>query len=390
MSVHKRGGRCHYAFCVRNVRYRKTIPEARTKYEAEQAEIIAKRDMYEGRYGKSSGEHDFCKFVKEVYLPWAKGAKKSWKNDEFRASTICQHKSFKGKTFAEISPLSIEKFKKDRRESTIKFKVQPERRRSPAPVDRELELLSRIFTLAIDAKVTESNPCRKVKKLAVNNKRTRYLLDDEEPLLVAQFVDGRAHLRPLLIVAIGTGMRRGDQLKLQWEKVDFQRNVIRVPNEKTGKDSPLPMNAEVREIMLQFRRSTGDSEYVFVNPKTGKPYTDLKKGFATACDKAKIHDLHRHDLRHTFGTRLAEAGHSEAPIAELMGHTDPKTTRRYTHGTELAKHSAVEFAHPWGGRSKTMEQTKSSGKVNPVEQARGFYGARAFQTAKLMKRHCKP
>jgi integrase len=49
-------------------------------------------------------------------------------------------------------------------------------------------------------------------------------------------------------------------------------------------------------------------------------------------------------LRHTFGTRLAEAGHSEATIAELMGHSEPKTTRRYTHGTERAKRSAVEAA----------------------------------------------
>jgi integrase len=52
--------------------------------------------------------------------------------------------------------------------------------------------------------------------------------------------------------------------------------------------------------------------------------------------------LRWHDLRHTFGTRLAEVGCSEATIAELMGHTDLKTTRRYTHGTDRAKREAVE------------------------------------------------
>jgi integrase len=61
---------------------------------------------------------------------------------------------------------------------------------------------------------------------------------------------------------------------------------------------------------------------------------------------AKITNLHWHDLRHTFGTRLAEAGCSEATIAELMGHTDPKTTRRYTHATDRAKHAAVEATRP--------------------------------------------
>jgi len=71
-----------------------------------------------------------------------------------------------------------------------------------------------------------------------------------------------------------------------------------------------------------------------MNPKTNKPYADLKKAFGTACRLAGIRDLHWHDLRHTFGTRLAEAGCSEATIAELMGHSDPQTTRRYTHGTD--------------------------------------------------------
>jgi integrase len=98
--------------------------------------------------------------------------------------------------------------------------------------------------------------------------------------------------------------------------------------------------------MLEAVRRNPESEYVFVNPSTGEPYLDLKKGFAAACEAAGIRGLHWHDLRHTFGTRLAEAGCSEATISELMGHTDPKTTRRYTHGTDRAKREAVEAARP--------------------------------------------
>ena len=77
------------------------------------------------------------------------------------------------------------------------------------------------------------------------------------------------------------------------------------------------------------------------NPETGEPYADMKKAFGTACRLAGIENLRWHDLRHTFGTRLAEAGCSEATIAELMGHSDPVTTRRYTHATDRAKHAAV-------------------------------------------------
>ncbi|HEX8722120.1 MAG TPA: tyrosine-type recombinase/integrase [Pyrinomonadaceae bacterium] len=70
------------------------------------------------------------------------------------------------------------------------------------------------------------------------------------------------------------------------------------------------------------------------------------RAFNAACGAAGIEGLRWHDLRHTFGTRLAEAGCSEATIAELMGHTDPKTTRRYTHATDRAKHAAVEATRP--------------------------------------------
>lgn len=97
--------------------------------------------------------------------------------------------------------------------------------------------------------------------------------------------------------------------------------------------------------MLDLKREAKrDAEFVFVNRKTNLPYRDIKKAFACACRRAKIVDLHWHDLRHTFGTRLAEAGFSEATISELMGHSSESTTRRYTHGTDQAKRMAVEAA----------------------------------------------
>jgi len=69
MPVHKRGDRWHYAFCIRGVRYRGALPEARTKFEAERAETKIRQEAYEGRYGGPTGEKDFAKFVEEVYKP---------------------------------------------------------------------------------------------------------------------------------------------------------------------------------------------------------------------------------------------------------------------------------------------------------------------------------
>jgi integrase len=293
MPVENRGTtkrpRWRYAFTIRGVRYRAAIPEARTKFEAEQAEVEAKKAVFEGRYGRPSGEQDFIKFVDEVYLPWSRENKRSWYDDKLFANVIRESKHFKGKTFAQISPLLIEKFKKERRESITKLGEK----RSPATVNRELEILSSIFSLAITAKVTGSNPSREVQKLSDNNRRKRYLLDEEEPHLLAQCKDERAHLYRMIIVAIGTGMRKGDQLRLLWEKVDFQRNAIYAPNSKIGNDYIVPMNREVRKVMLDLKREAKRAaEFVFVNPKTNLPYRDIKKAFACACRRAKIVDLH--------------------------------------------------------------------------------------------------
>jgi integrase len=319
MPAYKRGNKWHYAFAIRGVRYRGSIPEARTKYQAEKAETKIRQDVYEGKYGRPTGEKNFVEFVNETYEPWARENKRSFKNNEkYKLPMICASKCLKGKTFAQISPFLIEKYKRERRE----VKMENDTPRKSSTINRELEILSRIFSLAVKYSITDKNPCREVAAFPENNRRVRYLLDEEESRLFAVLVDKRAHLRDMVTVAIGTGMRRGDQLNLRWEKVDFQRGVIYVPNSKTGNDYSVPMNEDVRAALLRCRRESKGSEYVFVNPDTKKPHVEIKRAFSTACRKANIHNLHWHDLRHTFGTRLAEAGFSEATIADLMGHAD--------------------------------------------------------------------
>ena len=102
------------------------------------------------------------------------------------------------------------------------------------------------------------------------------------------------------------------------------------------------MNKDVRQVMIVQCRNKGPKYHVFINPRTGRPYTDLKKSFGTACRLARISDLHWHDLRHTFGTRLGEAGYNAFEIMELMGHSDIKTSLRYVHPTTERKRTAVE------------------------------------------------
>ncbi len=140
MPVHKRGDRWHYAFCIRGVRYRGALPEARTKVQAQKAETKIRQEVYDGRYGRPTGETSFEKFVEEVYKPWARENKRSFENNEkYKLPMIYESKSLKGKTFAQISPLLLEKYKKERRESELK----DGRTRKPSTINRELEIISK-------------------------------------------------------------------------------------------------------------------------------------------------------------------------------------------------------------------------------------------------------
>ena len=310
--------------------------EASTKWEAEQAESKIKQEIFEGRFGLVDlGSERLADFISKTFLPWSKANKRSWRHDVFRARTICDY--FGTKTFREMSPLLIEKFKRDRRESiTRRGKV-----RSPASVNHELTLLSKIFNLAIDYKVTDTNPCKKVKKYNLDNKRYRYLLPEEEPRLMAALSGPRAHLKPLVIVAIGTGMRQSEQLRLTWDRVDFSRRVLILTKTKT-KDREVPMNPEVVKTLFALQSRSNGQEYVFVNERTKTRIKEVKKAFGTALKIAGIKGLVWHDLRATFGTRLGEAGYDAFTIAALMGHSQIQTTARYVRATERNKRAAVE------------------------------------------------
>jgi integrase len=338
--AHRHSGECkhyHFSFRLNGKRYRGSIPEARTKWQAEQAELRIRQEVFEGRFGKAEiGTMKFGDFVDRAYLPWAKTNKRSWKDDEYKLPVLKTF--FHNTSLRDITPFSIERFKQTRLNTPTKHKKP----RSLATVSLEMALLSRIFSLAMDFKVVETNPCLKVAKLKLDNQRYRYLLPEEEPRLRSVFTGQRSHLANLVAIAIGTGLRKNELLTLRIKHIDFARDLILVTGTKTRKNREVPMNPEVRGIMLRLCRSKSVEDYVFVSPRTGRHLTDVKRAFHGACAAAKIYGLVWHDLRATFGTRLGEAGFDAFTIAALMGHSNIRTTQRYVRATERNKREAVQ------------------------------------------------
>lgn len=346
MAVTKRGKKWHYAFMLDGVRYRGSVKTARTKAQAEQAELQIRLKVYEGTYSKPRGNITMREFIEERYVPWAQVNKRSWKIDRSRLKPILAF--FGNRRIGDINPSLVEKFKIERKNAPIERKTKGnETKRKPrsiAAVNRELRLLSRVLRLAVDCGEATENACRKVSIFKGEQHRTRYLLPDEEDRLMAVLSDERSPLRNMVVLAINTGLRVGEIFKLKCDHVDFHRDVLHVKGTKTDEDREVPLNDVTRRLLgeLVSVARGQDTEHVFTNPHTNARYTTVKTAWLTACQRAGIKDLRFHDLRHTFGTRAADAGVPLNAIRDVMGHKTTAMTERYAHATDEGKRRAVE------------------------------------------------
>ena len=144
------------------------------------------------------------------------------------------------------------------------------------------------------------------------------------------------YLPDFLSLALNTGMRRGEMLGLEWERVDLQRRIIRLEamHTKTGKRRSVPLNDTARAALINRARFRAehcpDSSWVFAHAD-GERITCLKRSFATACRVAKIEDFRIHDLRHTCAAWLVSAGVPLPEVRDLLGHSSVTMTERYAH-----------------------------------------------------------
>jgi len=228
---------------------------------------------------------------------------------------------------------------------------------SPATVNRELSLLKSILYAAEYDGVIPSNPIRgrRVKKLEEKNSREKTILDlnltDDD---LRRLIDCAApHFRPILEIALITGMRRGEIFKMKWKDINFTLGTIRVPAE----NSIVPIDSNLIATLDSIEKK---GDYVFMNEWTGKRRKDINTAFKAACDRAGIptgrkNGLTFHDLRHLAAYRLVKVT-DIVTASKILGHSDVKMTMRYIHPTEKDKREAIEKAakNLYQGRQKDV------------------------------------
>jgi integrase len=210
-----------------------------------------------------------------------------------------------------------------------------------------LGLLHAIFALAMRRGWCAANPVAAVDKPRnPHNPDIRYLNGEElEQLLRATPDDELGRLeRALYLTAAMTGLRRGELLALRWQDVDWESGVVRVRRTfsrgqfgtpKSRRSSrAVPLAARLIAALQEHQqrsRFQDDVDLVFAHPQIGQVLdpSRVRKRFQAAARRAGLRPVRFHDLRHTFGTRMAASGAPLRAIQEWMGHSDQRTTLIY-------------------------------------------------------------
>lgn len=239
----------------------------------------------------------------------------------------------------EIAFADLQSFKKEiAGRPTIRGGV-----RSVSDTNHFLKRLRRLFAVAVEQNWLERNPFTRGSRLIVEShetERTRILTFDEEKKLLNQCGprSWRSHLRPLIIFAIETGLRRGEIRSLRWSSVDLagRRVTVESQNSKTLKSRLVPLSNRAFETLAQLWQNSSRRQDSLVFGES-----DFKKAFNHAVAAAELNDLHFHDLRHTAITRWLESGISPALAMKASGHSQMKTFLRYVN---QSNDSILEFA----------------------------------------------
>lgn len=203
----------------------------------------------------------------------------------------------------------------------------------PASANRIIIQIRYAFNVAKKAGIpgTEVNPAVGVKLFECNNARERYLTAEEtERLRQALDASENPQLKHIVAFLLLAGCRKREFLDSQWQDFDLERRVWRIPISKNGKARHVPLSDAALTLLGQLPRWKGCS-YVVPNPATLKPYGNLFYPWDKARKVAGLPDLRMHDLRHSFASNLVNSGRSIFEVSRLLGHSQIRTTQRYSH-----------------------------------------------------------
>jgi len=302
-------------------------------------------------------------FLEQKYAPFLKNRNPKTADKVMKALKSSFPK-YLNRQLDDITAWELEKWRSERLGESIK----------PATANRQINALQGCLSRAVEWGIIENHDLKKLKQLKVDNSKVRYLSKDEEQCLRSslkqrdealkqkcieenEFRQRRRltlradlslyeypdHVTPIVLLAMNTGMRRGEILSLEWQHIDLENRVLTIVHDKTksGQTRHIPLNNEAYNALVNWQKISGISGYVF--KKGDSHIIDITGTWRSLMTKSAITDFRFHDLRHHFASKLVMASVDLNTVRELLGHSDLKMTLRYAHLAPEHKAAAVNL-----------------------------------------------
>lgn len=368
-----------YYFSYRNengkrLRYRigkqGSISPAQARDEAQNlsVRVIAGEDIQatkknERAAAEAAKSQTLSGFLEHRYGPWVLSQRKTGDATLKRIESTFAH--LLDRPLHEINAWVIEKWRSEALKAG----------KAKTTANRDLAALKACLAKAMEWELLQTHPLAKVRPIRTDKMaRIRYLSQDEEQRLrevlrerEAEFREKRKtanawrearhkdplpdfasdgfvdHLQPMILLAINTGLRRGELFQLQWADVDLNAKTLTVRGggAKSGQTRHLPLNHEACQTLECWRATDPEATDWIFPAKDGKRMTTVHTSWRRLLKAAAIKDFRWHDLRHHFASQLAMAGVDLNTIRELLGHSDLEMTLRYAHLSPDHKAEAV-------------------------------------------------
>lgn len=338
------------------------LTPAQARDLAKDALADAAKGQDPGRSRRHAREHTLRSFVEDVYRPWMSENRRT--GNEICNVILAAFPELLEKKLSDISAWCVEKWRKTKLRGHC----------SSSTTNRYIAYLKAMFTRAVDWGFVAENPLRRVKMDREDTSRVRFL-DGDETQRLRDALDAREglmrqgrdsanawrrergyrelpslrkmafadHLKPMVLLSLNTGLRRGELFNLQWSDVDIKRAMltVRADSAKTGKARHIPLNSIAADVLAKWQEQTSSDGLVFPG-KDGQPFDNCNTAWKTVLEEAGIRDFRWHDMRHEFASKLVMAGVDLYVVKELLGHSSIQMTERYAHLAPSVKTEAVE------------------------------------------------
>ena len=337
MRIYKRGNIYWTEFIVSNKRYQMST-RTKDKKLAEEIAAALQADVVRNKFNIPA-KYKVEKTFKEVWEEYVNSLNIAKSTLKSTLSRSMHFRVFSEKNINNITEFDLKNYQLKRKLEILEMPKNIGKREqdiSFKEVNHELQVLHNFFYFCILKGYLDKNPASGIKKLNELS-RLKTLSDSDIEKLIAGATNKLT--RDLITFLIYTGCRKGEALNLKWDDVDMQNDVIAIKGTKTKYDRYIPISKPLKELLSRIEK-VQDVLYVF--NRNGVKLTDFKRSFHTACKNAGLKDMHIHDLRHVFASKMVMNGTSLFITGELLGHRTTQMTKRYSHLVPSTLRKAVD------------------------------------------------